>query len=89
MSFRNRPLIRLGAQYKKLLDEARADLSAMHFEYQCRAADRDREVAALRSELEGLKLVIRRRVVAEQELDRLRAIRDAATTERDFGARLH
>jgi len=81
MSFRNRPLIRLGAQYKKLLDEARADLSAMHFEYQC--------LAALRSELEGLKLVIRRRVVAEQELDRLRAIRDAATTERDFGARLH
>jgi len=87
MILRNR-LIRPGLiALRSLLDEAKGDLARLHFEHRCRMADRDREVAALRAELEALKAVVRARQHAEAELAALyreREIQRAQATERDL-----
>jgi hypothetical protein len=86
MMFRSRPLIRLAAQYKAMLDECKADLARMHFEHQCRQADLRRELDAVRSELDALKDVVRRRHAVESELAELyreRSIARAQAAERD------
>ena len=66
--------------YRRALAEAKADLSVMNFQHQCRQADLLRQVEELRGELEALKDIVRRRVAAERELANLRALRAA---ERD------
>jgi hypothetical protein len=74
---------------RALFARMRDDLSAMSFRHACAVADLERELAQTRADFEALKLTVRARVRAEQELDRLRAIRDATTATRDFGTRLH
>jgi hypothetical protein len=77
MTYR-RPLVRPCAlAYAKAYAEARADLSAMHFQYECRMADLTRALEQTRSELDALRDVVRRRVAAERELANLHALRDA------------
>jgi hypothetical protein len=84
---RNRPLVRPHVDaYRALLAECRADLAQLDFENARRQADRDREIAALRAELEALKSIVRRRHLAEQELEYLRTLRDA---EPELGQRLN
>jgi hypothetical protein len=91
MIFR-RPLIRLSAAYKALLDEAKADLAQMHFRHQCRLADLYRELDEVRRELDELKAAVRARQRAESELASLyreRSIARAQAAERDPNAALN
>jgi|SRR5262249_20312681 len=78
--------------YKALYDECRADLSAMHFRYECRMADLHRELEQTRAAFEELKSIVRARQHAEQELAALHRERDIAraeAAERDPNAALN
>jgi hypothetical protein len=86
-----RPLIRLSAQYKALLDECRADLAQLHFEHRCRVTDLERELAQVRAEFEELKAAVRARQKAQAELDGLyreRELQRALAAPRDLATPL-
>src|SRR5262249_10291645 len=85
--------------FRNVLAQARGELAEMSFRHACDYADRQRELAALREELEEtrlafeeLKTVVRRRQDAEHELAELfreREISRARMTVRDDVTTVH
>ena len=72
--------------YRRALAEAKAELSVMNFQAECRAADLARQLDEVRCDFEALKLAVRNRIAAERQVVELRQLRDAT---RDFGQRLN
>jgi hypothetical protein len=78
------------AGYRRALQQAREDLHAQHFQHLCELADLRHELNATRAAFEELRCLLRaNRETAEAEVERLRAIRDAGLTERQWQQRLH
>jgi len=80
-----RPFVRL---YKALYDECRADLAALDLKHQRALAAPHAELDRCRADLEQLRNAVRARIAAEAEVERLRAIKNASTAERDPTMRL-
>jgi hypothetical protein len=78
-----RPVLRA---FRKLYDQACADLAEMNRRHQSAIADLTHELEEVRAEFEELKAAVRRRVAAEQEVVALRRERElmlALRAERD------